>query len=67
MTMEFLEYLKTGDREGVLGLGVTHEEYGVDSRTPEQKGRMEGEMEKAMKFWEVHVAPPEEGIQDEKK
>ena len=28
---------------------------------------MEGEMEKAMKYWEVHVAPAEEGIQDEKK
>ncbi|KAF7187860.1 Platelet-activating factor acetylhydrolase 2, cytoplasmic [Pseudocercospora fuligena] len=55
VSMEFLEFLKDGSRQGVLDIGVTHEEYGKDSRIDEQKERMEKGI---TKYWEVHVAPP---------
>ncbi|KXS96264.1 hypothetical protein AC578_5489 [Pseudocercospora eumusae] len=55
VSMEFLQYLKDGSRQGVLNIGVTHEEYGKDSRSDEQKEKMEKGI---TKYWEVHVAPP---------
>lgn len=55
VSMEFLQYLKDGGRTGVLDVGVTHEQYGNDTRTEEQKRNMEKGI---TKFWEVHVAPP---------
>lgn len=55
VSMEFLRYLKDGSRAGVLDVGVTHEQYGNDTRSDEQKERMEKDI---TKFWEVHVAPP---------
>lgn len=55
VSMEFLDYLRDGSRQGVLEVGVTHEEYGKDSRSDEQKEKMEKGI---TKYWEVHVAPP---------
>lgn len=54
VTMEFLKYLKDGSRAGVLDIGVTHEQYGNDTRSDEQKEKMEKDI---TKYWEVHVAP----------
>ncbi|EME45377.1 hypothetical protein DOTSEDRAFT_170727 [Dothistroma septosporum NZE10] len=55
VSMEFLRYLKDGTRTGMLDVGVTHEQYGNDTRTEEQRDNMK---EDVMKYWEVHVAPP---------
>ncbi|KAF6789983.1 paf-acetylhydrolase family member [Colletotrichum sojae] len=55
ISMDFLRFVKNGKREGVLGLGVTHEEYGKDSR--DKKEKMGGDV---MRYWQVHVAPPRE-------
>ncbi|KAI5371000.1 putative platelet-activating factor acetylhydrolase, alpha/Beta hydrolase [Septoria linicola] len=54
VSMEFLGFLRVGKRKGVLGVGVTHERYGEDTRSEVQKSRIEKGM---MKYWEVHVAP----------
>ncbi|KAF6815035.1 paf-acetylhydrolase family member [Colletotrichum plurivorum] len=55
ISMDLFEFVKSGMREGVLGLGVTHEEYGNDSRTETEK--VGGDV---MRYWQVHVAPPRE-------
>ncbi|CAG8961516.1 hypothetical protein HYFRA_00013867 [Hymenoscyphus fraxineus] len=55
VSMEFLQYIKEGERKGVLDIGVTHEQYGNDTRTDEQKRRMGKGI---TQYWEVHVAPP---------
>ncbi|KAH0421260.1 PAF-acetylhydrolase family member [Colletotrichum camelliae] len=55
VSMEFLEFLRNGTRSGVLSEGPTHQQYGEDTRTEEQKGRIPKEV---MKYWEIHVAPP---------
>lgn len=56
VSMEFLGYLKNGSKHGVLGVGATHESYGNDTRSEEQKEKMAKDI---TKYWEVHVAPPE--------
>lgn len=56
VSMEFLDYLRNGTRHGVLGVGVTHEAYGNDTRSEAQKKKMEKDI---TKYWEVHVAPSE--------
>ncbi|KAL0935572.1 paf-acetylhydrolase family member [Colletotrichum truncatum] len=55
VSVEFLEFLKNGTRKGVLSEDVTHEEYGKDTMTEEQKRRIP---EETTKFWQIHVAPP---------
>ncbi|KAF6830312.1 paf-acetylhydrolase family member [Colletotrichum musicola] len=55
VSMDFLGFLRDGKRQGVLGLGVTHEEYGKDSRN--EKEKVGGDV---MRYWQVHVAPPPE-------
>ncbi|KAF9869980.1 PAF-acetylhydrolase family member [Colletotrichum karsti] len=55
VSMEFLDFLRNGTREGILSEGVTHKEYGEDTRTDEQKARMPKE---TTKYWQIHVAPP---------
>lgn len=55
VSMDFLQFLKNGTQSGVLDVGVTHEQYGNDTRTDEQKEKMEPGIGK---YWEVHVAPP---------
>ncbi|KAK1722427.1 hypothetical protein CaCOL14_012068 [Colletotrichum acutatum] len=57
VTMEFMTYLKNGTREGVLSEGVTHEEYGKDTMTDEERARIPRE---TTKYWQIHVAPPRE-------
>ncbi|KAJ9624121.1 hypothetical protein H2203_005570 [Taxawa tesnikishii (nom. ined.)] len=54
ISMDFIEFLRNGTREGVLAQGVTHEAYGKDTRTEEQKKSMPKGI---MKYWEIHVAP----------
>lgn len=54
VSMEFLRYLDDGSRKGVLDVGVTHEQYGNDTRSSEQKEKMQKDI---TKYWEVHVAP----------
>ena len=52
-SVEFIQYLRSGKREGLLDEEVTHPEYDEDVRGEERKkemGRM-GEM------WQIHVAP----------
>lgn len=53
--MEFMQYVKNGERKGVLDVGVTHEQYGNDTRTDLQKEKM---APATSKYWEIHVAPP---------
>lgn len=55
ISMDFMGYLSNGVRRGVLDVGVTHEQYGNDTRTELQKDKMDP---KITKYWEVHVAPP---------
>ncbi|KAJ4345599.1 uncharacterized protein N0V89_011732 [Didymosphaeria variabile] len=62
VSMEFLQYLKDGTREGVLDIGATHESYGNDTRTDMQKEKMD---ESITKYWEVHVAPPPGFVEDD--
>lgn len=57
VTMEFMTFLKNGTREGVLSEGVTHEEYGKDTMTDEERARIPRE---TTKYWQIHVAPPRE-------
>lgn len=57
VSMDFIEYLKTGSKDGVLGVGVTHETYGNDTRSADQKKNMAKDISK---YWEVHVAPSTE-------
>lgn len=60
VSMEFLTFLRSGRREGVLGVGVTHERYGDDTRSEEQRERT-GKANGIGKYWRVHVAPEPEG------
>jgi platelet-activating factor acetylhydrolase len=62
VSMEFLQYLKDGTRDGVLDIGVTHESYGNDTRTDLQKEKMD---KGVTKYWEVHVAPPASFAEDD--
>ncbi|KAK2018614.1 PAF-acetylhydrolase family member [Colletotrichum eremochloae] len=54
---EFMDFLRDGSREGVLSEGVTHEEYGKDTMTNEQRRRIP---KGTTKYWQIHVAPPRE-------
>ncbi|TDZ41461.1 Platelet-activating factor acetylhydrolase 2 [Colletotrichum trifolii] len=54
VSLEFMDYLRNGTRGGVLAEGVTHEEYGKDTMTDEQRERMP---EETTKYWQIHVAP----------
>ncbi|KAK1570099.1 PAF-acetylhydrolase family member [Colletotrichum navitas] len=57
VSQEFMDFLRNGSREGVLSEDVTHEEYGKDTMTEEQRRRMPKE---TTKYWQIHVAPPRE-------
>jgi platelet-activating factor acetylhydrolase len=57
VSTEFFDFLETGKRRGVLAQGVTHEEYGNDTRSEEQK---EEQPKDIAKYWQIHVAPPVE-------
>lgn len=53
VSMDFLDFVRDGKMRGVLGEGVTHEEYG-EWVSEERKREFPKEM---AKFWEVHVSP----------
>jgi platelet-activating factor acetylhydrolase len=57
VSRQFFDFLETGKRSGVLGQGVTHEDYGNDTRSEEQK---KAEPKDIAKYWQIHVAPPVE-------
>jgi platelet-activating factor acetylhydrolase len=54
VSMEFIDFVRTGVREGILAFGPTHSHYGenianIDQRTiPDE----------VLKYWQIHVAPP---------
>ena len=56
VSLDFLEYLRTGRKGGILGEETTHPEYGVDTHTEERKTEMPAEI---TKYWQIHVAPNE--------
>ncbi|KKY18171.1 putative paf-acetylhydrolase family member [Phaeomoniella chlamydospora] len=51
---DFLNYLDSSERKGVLGESVTHPQYGEDNRDEKRKKGMPADF---TKFWQVHVAP----------
>lgn len=56
VSMEFIDYLRTGEREGLLAVDPTHPSYG---REHPHVGR--GEVsEQVLRYWQIHVAPPVE-------
>ncbi|OHE92916.1 PAF-acetylhydrolase family member [Colletotrichum orchidophilum] len=57
VSMEFMNFLKNDKRDGVLSEGVTHEVYGKNTMTDEQRARVPKE---TTKYWQIHVAPPRE-------
>ncbi|KAK2000720.1 PAF-acetylhydrolase family member [Colletotrichum falcatum] len=57
VSREFMDFLRDGSRGGVLSEDVTHEEYGKDIMTDEQRRRMPKE---TTQYWQIHVAPPRE-------
>jgi len=54
VTAEFMDYLATGRRHGVLSEEVTHPRYDEDTRSEERRKRMSREIDK---YWQVHVSP----------
>lgn len=51
---EFMQYMKTGEKKGILKEKVTHPEYDQDGRSEERKKKMPKEIEK---YWQIHVTP----------
>ncbi|TKA32942.1 hypothetical protein B0A50_01168 [Salinomyces thailandicus] len=54
VTHEFMHFLATGHRKGILAEEVTHPEYDRDARSEERKEAMQKDVEK---YWQIHVAP----------
>lgn len=54
ISIEFLEYLRTGKKTGILNESVTHPEYDEDTRDSKRKENMD---QNIAKYWQVHVAP----------
>ena len=54
VTVDFLRFLLTGKRPGLLGEAVTHPQYDEDIRSKERKEKMEQDIGK---YWQIHVAP----------
>lgn len=52
-TAQFIEFLRTGSREGVLNEDVTHPDYDADVRCEERRK----DMGRLGEVWQVHVAP----------
>ncbi|KAF4980319.1 hypothetical protein FZEAL_3636 [Fusarium zealandicum] len=53
VTIDFLDFLKTGDKNGILAEEVTHEQYG-EWVSDERKKSFPKEL---AEYWEVHVCP----------
>ena len=54
VSTEFLYFLESGKRTGILAEEVTHPEYGTDGRDDERKKKMPKDI---TKYWQIHVAP----------
>lgn len=54
-SVDFLHFLLTGKKDGLLGEAVTHPQYDKDIRSKERKEDMEKDIGK---YWQIHVAPP---------
>lgn len=58
VSVEFVRFLKTGVRTGVLASGVTHPEYNTKARNEAQKETAASdEIRDAERHWQVHVKP----------
>ncbi len=55
IAVDFLQFLCTGEKHGLLAEAVTHPQYDLDVRSKERKAGME---QGIGKFWQIHVAPP---------
>jgi platelet-activating factor acetylhydrolase len=53
-SLEFIDFLKSGKREGILKEDVTHSAYDKDVRDEERKQSMAKDVGK---YWQIHVAP----------
>lgn len=54
VSMDFIDYLKTGTREGLLAIDATHPSHG---REFAHVGR--GEVsDQVLRYWQIHVSPP---------
>lgn len=54
VSVDFLHFLSTGKKPGLLAEAVTHPQYGHDIRSKERKEEME---QGIGKYWQIHVAP----------
>jgi platelet-activating factor acetylhydrolase len=55
VSVDFLQYLLTGEKPGLLAEAVTHPQYDKDIRSKERREKMERDIGK---YWQIHVAPP---------
>lgn len=54
VSMEFIDYLRTGTREGLLAIDPTHPSYGKEFAHVGS-----GEVsDQVLRYWQIHVAPP---------
>jgi len=53
-SMEFINFIRTGVREGILAFGPTHPHYGGDITDIDQRTIPD----EVSKYWQIHVAPP---------
>lgn len=51
---QFMYFLETGHRKGILKEEVTHPTYDEDIRSEDRKAEMDAEVEK---YWQIHVSP----------
>lgn len=52
---EFFQFLKNGNRTGILAEDVTHPKYDQDERSEQRKKEMPTDISK---YWQIHVSPP---------
>jgi platelet-activating factor acetylhydrolase len=52
--VDFLNFMMTGKKDGLLSEAVTHPQYDNDTRSKERKHEMEHGIGK---YWQIHVAP----------
>lgn len=55
VAVDFLNFLVTGKKDGLLSEAVTHPQYDKDTRSKERRHEMEHGIGK---YWQIHVAPP---------
>lgn len=55
-SLEFLEYLQTGSKTGILQELVSHPEYYQDIRDEKRRSAQHPDVER---YWQIHVSPVE--------